>query len=106
MRLNSKCLMFWRHLKVPLSLPPMSLDYLCSEEDYTKNWERTGIFMVTAILHERKILVLKGWSNRTIVIKMFLGLPESYVSYISHDEVRCVLVALNHELLLQALDKE
>lgn len=63
-------------------------------------------FMLTSILHEGKNLVLKEWNNRTIVIEMFLGLPESYVCYISRDKVRSVLVALNHELLLQALSTE
>lgn len=54
--------------------------------------------MLTPILHERKIFVLKGWINRAIVIEMFLGLTEGYIS---HDKVRCVLVVFSHELLLQ-----
>jgi len=54
--------------------------------------------MLNSTLHERKILVLKKWNNRTIVIEVFLGLLESYVCYISRDEVRCVLVAFSHEL--------
>lgn len=40
-RLNSKCLMFWRDLKVPLALPAMTLDYLCSEEDNSKNRKKS-----------------------------------------------------------------
>lgn len=59
--------------------------------------------MLTSILHERKIL---EWNTSTVVIDMFPGLPESSVCCISHGEVKCVLVAFGHQLLLQAFHKE
>lgn len=86
------------------TLPLMTLDYLCSEDDNSKTRGAIGIFYADLILHERKILVLKEWNNRTIVTEVFLELPESYVFCIVCD--KCVLVAFNHELLLQALSAE
>lgn len=59
--------------------------------------------MLTSILHERRTL---EWKTRTIVIEMFPGVPESSVCCISRGEVKCVLVAVGHEPLPQALCKE
>lgn len=59
--------------------------------------------MLTSILQERKIL---EWNTRPIVIEMFPGLPESSVCCTSHGEVKRVLVAVGHELLLQVLCEE
>lgn len=97
MRLKPKSLMFWKDVKTLLFLPSITSDYLLRKAT-PKTGEVLEYFMLTSILHERKIL---EWKTRTIVIEMFPGLPE-----ISHWEVKGVLAAVGHELLLQALSKE
>lgn len=63
-RLNSKCLMFRRDLKVRLSLSPMTLDYLSSEEDNTKNRGCTGMFYADFHFAWKKNFGTKGMEQQ------------------------------------------